>query len=109
MFVSSRPDAFTGTEESLERSSREKGSAMQAQTKSQEICMSVRSLSLMVCWGEAAWVPPLSSGTESGSGVARFGASATGLTAVRSAVRLPVSTLGSDMLIACRLAYPVFG
>ena len=38
-------------EESLERRIRERGSAMQAQTKSQEICMSVRSLSLMVCWG----------------------------------------------------------
>ena len=48
MFASSRPDAFTDAEESLERTSRERGSAMQAQTKSQEICMSVRSLSLMV-------------------------------------------------------------
>jgi len=82
MFLSNSPDAFPGAEESLERRSRESGSATQAQTKSQEICMSVRSLSLMVCWGEAAWVPPLSSGTESGGGVARACASATGLTAV---------------------------
>jgi len=102
MFVTNSPDAFTFAEESLERRSRERGSAMHAQTKSEATCMSVRSRSLMVCWGEAAWEPPLSSGTESEGGVARFGASATGLTASRWTVRLSVSTtLGSEMLNDC--------
>jgi hypothetical protein len=75
MFVSNSPDAFTLAEENLERRSRERGSAMQAQTKSQEICTSVRPLSLIVCRGEVAWVPS-SSCTEGGGGVASFRAAA---------------------------------
>ena len=109
MFGSSCPDAFTDTAESFERTSRERGSAMQAQTKSQEICMSVRSRSLMVREGEAARVPSLSCGTGSGGGVARFGSSATACTAVRSIVRLPLLTLGSEMLIACPSINPSVG
>ena len=49
-------------------------------------------------------MPSLSCGTGSGGGAARFGSSTTACTAVRwrvSTVRLPVLTLGSEMLIAC--------
>ena len=106
MFASNRPDAFTGTEESLERTSSAKGSAMQAQTKSQETCMSVRSRSLMVREGEAAArVPPLSCGTGGGGGAARFGSSVPAWTALR----LRVLTLRPDTLIACPLPPPAAG
>jgi hypothetical protein len=54
MFVSNLPDALTLAGEKLERRSRERGNAMQAQMKSQKICTSVRPLSLMVCCAEAA-------------------------------------------------------
>ncbi len=42
-----------GTEESAARMISETGSAMHAQTKSQEICTSVSSRSLIVRYGEA--------------------------------------------------------
>ena len=48
MFVNKLSRAFTGTEESCERRNNDRGRAMQAQTKSQQICTSVSSLSLMV-------------------------------------------------------------
>ena len=48
MFVSELPGAFTGTAESCDRRIRERGSARQAQTKSQEIWTSVSSWSVMV-------------------------------------------------------------
>src|ERR1700691_2085201 len=96
MLLVSSPDEFTLAEENLERRSRERGSAMQAQTKSQEICMSVRPLSLMVLRGVAVWAPSLASRSEGGGGVANLGAPAP---FGRLAVRLP-ATLGSEMLIA---------
>ncbi len=106
MFVRNSPGAFTGTEESRERRIRERGSAMQAQRKSQEICMSVRSRSLRVReGGEAAPARPLSCGTGGGAGILKFGSPATAWTALR----LRVLTLGPDALIACPSPLPAAG
>ena len=48
MFVTSCPGAFTGTAERWDSRISDRGSAMQAHTKSQEIWTSVSSLSVMV-------------------------------------------------------------
>ena len=87
-FVVSCPSAFTCTEESFERKIRERGSPIQAQTKSQEICSSVRFLSLMVREVEDPRVRLPSGGNRNGIAACWFGSSTTVLTAVRVLVIL---------------------
>ena len=53
MLVNSRPVAFTGTAESCDSRNSDRGRAIQAHTKSQQIWTSVSSLSVMVRYGEA--------------------------------------------------------
>ncbi len=47
MFVRICDDVFVGTDETAARMMSERGSAMQAQTKSQEICTSMSSRSVI--------------------------------------------------------------
>ena len=93
-FVVKCPKVFAWTEESLERTMRERGSAMQAQTKSVEICKNVSALSLMAREGEAAWVPLPLGDNGNGAGICWVGSSATAVSSVR-----PLVTLKSDIAI----------
>ena len=78
---------------------------MQAQTKSQEICMRVRLRSLRLGGEEAALVRPLFCGTGGGAGTFKFDSPATAGTAFR----LRVVTLGSDTLMVCPSPLPAAG